>query len=56
MTPCGYDGSNHQYGQGRFSVLDLWADTVCISSESILKIDNEIYVSVPHRIDVRLPL
>ena len=56
MTPCGYDGSNHQYGQCRFSVLDLWADTVRISSESILKIDQEIYRNIHHRDDVRLPL
>ena len=55
MTPCGYDGSNHQYGQGRFSVLDLWGDPD-VGYDDQSEIDNEIYLSIPHRNDVRLTL
>ncbi len=55
MTPCGYDGSNHQYIGSRFYALDLWGDPD-VGYDDQSEIDNEIYVSVPHRIDVRLPL
>ena len=55
MTPCGYDGSNFQYIGSRFYALDLWGDPD-VGYDDQSEIDNEIYVSVPHRIDVRLPL
>lgn len=55
MTPCGYDGSNHQWARSRFYALDLW-NGLKVNYNDQSEIDNEIYVSVPHRIDVRLTL
>ena len=55
MTPCGYDGSNFQWACNKFGALDLWfGSNVDYDDQS--EVDNEIYVSIPHRNDVRLPL
>jgi len=55
MTPCGYDGSNFQWGGSEFSSLDLWCSSI-VDYDDQSQIDNEIYLSIPHRTDVRLPL
>lgn len=51
MTPCGYNGSNFQWEGSKFGALDLWCG---FNDQS--QVDNEIYVNIPHRYDVRLPL
>ena len=55
MTPCGYDGSNHQFSSDEFGVLDLWCG-LNVGYGTQGEADNEIYLSIPHRNDVRLPL
>ena len=55
MTPCGYDGSNFQWTSGKFYALNLW-DNPNMNYNDQSEVDNEIYLSIPHRNDVRLPL